>query len=255
MSALTRSIAQRPCALAFYLRGRINLYYNRFIFHRTDKGVADLNRALSMTTAESPPALVLRIYTSLGDGYCRLGNLTLAREAWSTGAARFPEDGALRRRLEKQGQELEWTVGEALAAERRVDTSSPACCRCLDPGRRLLGACRKRGERFPGSGDPLRRHRTLLRREESAKVRAASFLGFEAREHLMIDAGPRAARRAEVKRRVQRHRHVHGTPSIELEEAAMVVVVVVAQEEETLVEVADALEVGLEHHHGPRGTV
>jgi tetratricopeptide (TPR) repeat protein len=123
MSALTRSIAQRPCALAFYLRGRINLYYNRFIFHRTDKGVADLNRALSMTTAESPPALVLRIYTSLGDGYFRLGNLALAREAWSTGAARFPEDGALRRRLEKQGQELEWTVGEALAAERRVDTS------------------------------------------------------------------------------------------------------------------------------------
>src|SRR5712692_5158212 len=29
MNALTQSIAERPCVLAFYLRGQINLYYNR----------------------------------------------------------------------------------------------------------------------------------------------------------------------------------------------------------------------------------
>src|SRR5207302_742842 len=38
MNALTASIAQRPCVLAYYMRGLINLYYNRFIFHRADKG-------------------------------------------------------------------------------------------------------------------------------------------------------------------------------------------------------------------------
>jgi tetratricopeptide (TPR) repeat protein len=123
MSALTKSIEQRPCALAYYLRGVINLYYNRRIFNRTDKGVADLERALAMTTAHSPPALIARIYTSLGDGNFKLGNLAKARELWSTGAAKSPDDPALRRRLDNQGQELEWAVGQALAAERRADTS------------------------------------------------------------------------------------------------------------------------------------
>lgn len=123
MSALTRSIALRPCALAYYFRGRINLYYNRFIFNRTDKGIADLERALAMTSAETPPALVARIYASLGDGYFKIGKPARAREIWSSGAARFPGDAELRRRLEVEGQELEWTVGGALAAERRTDTS------------------------------------------------------------------------------------------------------------------------------------
>jgi len=123
MSALTKSIEQRPCALAYYLRGVINLYYNRRIFNRTERGVADLERALAMTTTDSPPALIARIYTSLGDGNFKLGNLAKARELWSTGIAKFPDDPALQRRLEKQGQELEWAVGQALAAERRADTS------------------------------------------------------------------------------------------------------------------------------------
>jgi tetratricopeptide (TPR) repeat protein len=123
MSALTKSIEQRPCALAYYLRGVINLYYNRRIFNRTERGVADLERALAMTTADSPPALIARIYTSLGDGNFKLGNLAKARDLWSTGIAKFPDDAALQRRLEKQGQELEWAVGQALAAERRADTS------------------------------------------------------------------------------------------------------------------------------------
>jgi len=123
MSALTRSIEQRPCALAYYLRGVINLYYNRRIFNRTERGVADLEKALSMTTSDSPPALIARIYTSLGDGNFKLGNLAKAHELWSTGIAKFPDDPALQRRLEKQGQELEWAVGQALAAERRADTS------------------------------------------------------------------------------------------------------------------------------------
>jgi tetratricopeptide (TPR) repeat protein len=123
MNALSRSIALRPCALAYYFRGRINLYYNKLIFHRTDKGIADLEHALSLTTSATPPALLARIYTSLGDGYFRFGNLPKARDVWSIGVAKFPDDAALRRRLETESQELESTVGQALAAERRTDTS------------------------------------------------------------------------------------------------------------------------------------
>jgi len=123
ITALTQSIGRRPSVLAYYVRGVVNLYYNRFIFHRTDKGVADLTEALAMVTDRTPPALVARIYAALGDGYFRLENRTKAREVWSAGAAAFPGDGALRSRLDKQGQELEWLVGAALSADRRVDTS------------------------------------------------------------------------------------------------------------------------------------
>ena len=123
IGAVTRAIAQRPSVLAYYVRGLINLYYNRFIFKRTDKGVADLTQALSLVTADTPPALVARVCTALGDGYFRLDNLAKAREIWSAALAKFSDDAALRSRLEKQGQQLEWLVGAALSADRRVDTS------------------------------------------------------------------------------------------------------------------------------------
>ena len=123
MSALTASIAQRPCVLAYYMRGLINLYYNRFIFHRADKGVADLNQALSMVTPGTPPKLVARVYTALGDGYFRLEQLAKARETWSAGAAKFPTDNGLKERLRKEGEPLADVVTTALSAGRRVDTT------------------------------------------------------------------------------------------------------------------------------------
>jgi hypothetical protein len=123
MNALTQSIAARPSALAYYFRGQINLYYNRLIFHRTDKGVADLTNALSMVTPETPPRLVAQIYTALGDGYFRLENLSRAREVWSTGLAACHDDAGLKTRLETHGQALLEVVTAALSAGRRSDTS------------------------------------------------------------------------------------------------------------------------------------
>jgi tetratricopeptide (TPR) repeat protein len=123
MNALTQSIAERPTVLAYYMRGQINLYYNRLIFHRTDKGVADLTQALSMVTRDTPPALVARVYIALGDGYFRLDDLARARATWSEGRAKFPDDDALRTRLERNGQALIEVVTAALSAGRRSDTS------------------------------------------------------------------------------------------------------------------------------------
>jgi tetratricopeptide (TPR) repeat protein len=123
MNALTRSIELRPTVLAFYTRGLINLFYNSFIFHRTARGVADLTRARAMVTADTPPALTLRVFTALGDGYSRLENLVKAREVWSEALARFPEDAGLEARLTKHGVELEDVVTTALTASRRMDTS------------------------------------------------------------------------------------------------------------------------------------
>ena len=123
MSALTRSIAMRQTVLAYYIRGVINLFYNSFIFHRTDKGVADLTRALAMANPDTPPALVLSLYAALGDGYSRLENLAKAREVWATGLAKFPDAAGLTTRLTKQGVELEDVVTTALTASRRMDTT------------------------------------------------------------------------------------------------------------------------------------
>jgi tetratricopeptide (TPR) repeat protein len=123
MNALTKAIEKDPTVLAFYLRGLINLYYNTFIFKRTGKGVADLNTAASMITADTPPTLVARVYVALGDGYFRLSNLPKAREIWSAGASKFPGNDAFRERLEKSGEPLADVVTTALSAGRRSDTS------------------------------------------------------------------------------------------------------------------------------------
>jgi tetratricopeptide (TPR) repeat protein len=123
MNALTKSIELRPTAAAFYVRGLINLFYNSFIFHRTDRGVADLTRALTMSGGDTPPPLLLRVYTALGDGYLRLESPAKARETWAAGLARFPGDEGLKERLAKSGEALQDVVTTALTASRRVDTS------------------------------------------------------------------------------------------------------------------------------------
>jgi len=123
ISALTKAIAQKPTVLAFYVRGLINLYYNNFIFHRVPRGIADLEQALAMTTADSAPALILRVRTALGDGYFRVGNAAKARDVWSAAQKQFPADAGLKNRLEKQGTGLEDVVTTALTASTRVDTS------------------------------------------------------------------------------------------------------------------------------------
>src|SRR5207247_2950314 len=88
----------------------------------------------------------------------------------------------------------------------------------------------------------------------TAERRTASPAGLFTLEHLehrAVDAGPRLPVRAEMQRRMDRHRHVDGTSSALLEQPAVIIVVVVAEEEVALVEVADALEIRLAHRPRP----
>jgi hypothetical protein len=123
INALTKAIDRQPTVLAYYARGLVNLYYNNFIFHRTDRGVADLTHALSMVTKETLPAVTVHVYIALGDGQFRLGDVARARATWSTGAGLFPDDAALRMRLTADGPGLADIITGALTASRRVDTS------------------------------------------------------------------------------------------------------------------------------------
>ena len=112
----------QPSLLAYYLRGVINLFYNRFIFNRVTRGIADLERALALITPDTPPALVRRTYTSLGDGHSKQGNSARAREVWALGLQKFPGDADLEKRLEP-GADVADIVTTALYAGRRVDTT------------------------------------------------------------------------------------------------------------------------------------
>jgi tetratricopeptide (TPR) repeat protein len=120
---LTKSIAQRPTALAYYVRGLVQLYYNNFIFKRIPQGLDDLQKALTLVIDDTPPALVARIYVSLGDGNWRLEQKQKAREAWRTGAVLFPFYRPLQLRLADDEGRVEAVVSGALYAGIRVDTS------------------------------------------------------------------------------------------------------------------------------------
>src|SRR5207253_8720887 len=106
-----------------YLRGLINLYYNNFIFHRVPRGIADLERARSLVTPGTPPALVCRVYAALGDGHFKLGETAAARDVWSAGLQRFPGDSDLKSRLAADAARLHDVVADALNPGRRIDTS------------------------------------------------------------------------------------------------------------------------------------
>lgn len=124
--ALDQSIKQRPSVLAYYVRGLIKLYYNKFIFNQLRGGIADLRTALALAGADTPPALVSRIYIALGDGLWRLDeklDREKALEIWKAGAARFPTDPALHTRISADAAIVSDVVSATLYAGARVDTS------------------------------------------------------------------------------------------------------------------------------------
>lgn len=123
IDALTKSIARQPNDLAYLVRGVINLFFDKAIFHRVDKGVADLEEARRLSAAHPHAAYVVRIYTSLGDGYFRLDQPQKAREIWRAGQQAFPSDEGLRRRLNASDADARGIIAHVLDADVRVDTS------------------------------------------------------------------------------------------------------------------------------------
>jgi hypothetical protein len=123
LNALTKSIEQRPSAMAYYIRGQINLYYNNFVFKRIPRGLDDLRKSLTLLTANMTCGSFARVFVAIGDGEWRLGNAAKAKAAWTGGLERCPEDVALKRRLVADAGEVEHAVAVALDPATRVDTS------------------------------------------------------------------------------------------------------------------------------------
>ena len=123
LDALTRAIAIEPTDLAYLIRGLVNLYYDQFVFHRTDKGVADLETARRLAAAHPQVLYAPRILVALGDGYWRLNRHEQARALWREGAASFPDVPGFRVRLEARDEQMPDIIERALDAGVRVDTT------------------------------------------------------------------------------------------------------------------------------------
>ena len=123
IDATTRAIAIEPTDVAYLIRGLVNLFYDRAIFHRTDKGVADLEQARRLSAPHPHMPHVARIFVALGDGYWRLNRPDKAREVWREGLAEFPDAESLHVRLNTRDDRLAGVVEHALDAGVRVDTT------------------------------------------------------------------------------------------------------------------------------------
>jgi tetratricopeptide (TPR) repeat protein len=123
LNALTRAIAIEPTDLAYLIRGLVNLYYDQFVFHRTDKGVADLETARTLSAAHPQARYAPRILIALGDGYWRLNRHDKARELWREGLASFPGVAGFRARLDAPDDQIPAIIERALDAGVRVDTT------------------------------------------------------------------------------------------------------------------------------------
>jgi tetratricopeptide (TPR) repeat protein len=123
LDALTRAIAIEPSGLAYLIRGLVNLYFDQFVFHRSDKGVADLEAARTLTARQPQALYAPRILVALGDGYWRLNRHEDARALWQEGAASFPEVPGFRVRNEARDAQIPDIIERALDAGVRVDTT------------------------------------------------------------------------------------------------------------------------------------
>jgi tetratricopeptide (TPR) repeat protein len=123
IDALTKSIAQRPTVLAYYIRGFVNLHFDRGIFHRVDKGIADLEQARALTTTETPVTLAARVWVTLGDAYWRMNQRPKARGLWAQGVERYPDDPEMKIRMTYAEPELDRYISHLFNLATRVDTS------------------------------------------------------------------------------------------------------------------------------------
>lgn len=123
LDALTRAIALEPTDLAYLIRGLVNLYYDQLVFHRTDKGVADLEAARRLSTLHPQIPYAPRILVALGDGYWRLHQHEKAREVWRQGLEGWPDVAGFRLRLDARDEAIPEIIERALDAGVRVDTT------------------------------------------------------------------------------------------------------------------------------------
>ncbi len=122
LDQFSKSLAVSPTWIGLYTRGNSYLFWP-VIFGRTKLGLADLEQALQLQRTGPKRPYHVRTFVALGDGHWMLGDLTKATETWRAGLQQFPDNAALRVRLDRNGDALKKVIDDAYDPNKRVDTN------------------------------------------------------------------------------------------------------------------------------------
>ena len=121
LTQFSKSISAKPSWIALYTRGNSYLYWPK-IFGRAQLGVNDLEAAYKLQAGQPTKSIHVRVFVSLGDAYWKTDQIEKAQAVWREGAKKFPNNKALKDRLEKEGESLRAYIEEVLDPNKRVDT-------------------------------------------------------------------------------------------------------------------------------------
>jgi tetratricopeptide (TPR) repeat protein len=108
--------------LSRYTRGNSYLYWPA-IFGRTPRAIEDLERAIKMAQETTQRSYHVRAYIALGEAYWRLSNPDKAHGIWREALQLFPDNPALKTRLELDEKGLNDFLTAHFEPSRRVDTN------------------------------------------------------------------------------------------------------------------------------------
>jgi tetratricopeptide (TPR) repeat protein len=121
LKEFTKAVELQPDWIGYYTRGMSYLFWPK-VFNRASFGVEDLNNALKLQESEVQKPYHVKTYLGLGDGYWKTDDLEKARITWRKGLKRFPDNAALKARLEQEGDQLKATIEAGFDPSKRVDT-------------------------------------------------------------------------------------------------------------------------------------
>lgn len=121
LKEFSKAVELQPNWIGYYTRGMSYLFWPK-VFNRASFGVADLNSAMEIQGRESSRPYHVKTYIGLGDGYWKTDDLEKARTIWRKGLKKFPDNPALKARLEQKGDQLKATIDAGFDPGKRVDT-------------------------------------------------------------------------------------------------------------------------------------
>ena len=121
LTEFSKAVELQPNWINYYTRGASYLFWPK-IFNRAPMGVADLEKAFKIQSAEPRRSYHVKLYIALGDGYWKTDQLERARTIWRDGLKQFPDNQPLKTRLGQQGSDLQATIEAGFDPGKRVDT-------------------------------------------------------------------------------------------------------------------------------------
>ena len=121
LEAFSQALEIEPSWLGYYTRGNSYMYWPP-IFNRTQLGIDDLEKALSMAEQGPQKAVHGYAWAALGDGYWRLDQRDKMREIWRQGLERYPDTESLLKRLSLEDDALDTFLQTHFETTTRVAT-------------------------------------------------------------------------------------------------------------------------------------